>query len=164
MQIMYDNFTINAEMDVNTILAVISHIQLACRHPENKGVSNELAREFALKIQETITPIAPELAEVLASGWDEGPEVSEEEAIRIKQMLLQAKATGYIAGQWITSPFFPGVKLVIGFGLNWNPYLKALVVDCTDEEDNTYSCVPIYDPKTGQWASKIPPVLNMFSR
>jgi len=51
---------------------VLCQLQLALRHPENKGATAEIARNVAMSIQEALCP-EPEsvLAMMAQSGWEE---------------------------------------------------------------------------------------------
>lgn len=49
--------------------SLLSQLQLALRHPENKGPTSDIAREIAGAIQEKIAT-SPALAEVARRGWD----------------------------------------------------------------------------------------------
>jgi hypothetical protein len=60
------------EMDKVTAWCLLSNLQLALRHPGNKGPSSQIARNVAMNIQAAICP-EPEsaLARVAEQGWDE---------------------------------------------------------------------------------------------
>jgi hypothetical protein len=49
--------------------ALFGQLQLALRHPENKGATADIARHFAEQIQKQIAT-TPVLAEVAKRGWD----------------------------------------------------------------------------------------------
>jgi hypothetical protein len=49
--------------------ALFSQLQLALRHPENKGATADIARHFAEVIQKQVAK-TPALAEVAKRGWD----------------------------------------------------------------------------------------------
>jgi hypothetical protein len=49
--------------------ALFSELQLALRHPDNKGSAAEIARHFAAQLQKKVAT-TPALAEVAKRGWD----------------------------------------------------------------------------------------------
>lgn len=49
--------------------ALLSQLQLALRHPENKGATADIGRHFAEVIQKQVA-VTPALAEVAKRGWD----------------------------------------------------------------------------------------------
>jgi len=49
--------------------ALLSQLQLALRHPENKGTTAAIAKHFAEVIQKQVAK-TPALAEVAKRGWD----------------------------------------------------------------------------------------------
>ena len=49
--------------------ALLSQLQLALRHPENKGATADIAKHFAEEIQKKVAT-TPALAEVAKRGWD----------------------------------------------------------------------------------------------
>lgn len=51
--------------------AIMCHLQLALRHPENKGPMSEIARQVAEAIINTIAPPRSALREVAKRGWKE---------------------------------------------------------------------------------------------
>jgi hypothetical protein len=57
------------EMTAIQAWAVLSSIQLACRHPEFTGPTRQMAEEIARQIQEGLAK-TPALAEVAARGWE----------------------------------------------------------------------------------------------
>jgi hypothetical protein len=73
-----------------------------------------------------------------------------------KELAALAKEKGYKSGDWIISDVaFPNTKLRIGYGMIWSETQNALVVGCTDENNEYYTAVPIYMPKTNWWATKV---------
>ena len=50
--------------------AIMSHLQLALRHPENKGPTSQIARQVAERIIETLAPAGSALRTVADRGWD----------------------------------------------------------------------------------------------
>lgn len=61
---------IEITIDPPTALCVIAQIQLAIRHPENRGPSKGIAETFARKLQTALSRDHPELATVMELGWD----------------------------------------------------------------------------------------------
>lgn len=49
--------------------ALFGQLQLALRHPENKGATVDVARHFAKEIEKQVAK-TPVLAEVAKRGWD----------------------------------------------------------------------------------------------
>jgi hypothetical protein len=49
--------------------ALFSQLQLALRHPKNKGATADIAKHFAEVIQKQVA-VTPALAEVAKRGWD----------------------------------------------------------------------------------------------
>jgi hypothetical protein len=49
--------------------ALVSMVQLACRHPENTGPTRQIAESVARRLQEKLS-LTPALTEVLCRGWD----------------------------------------------------------------------------------------------
>lgn len=56
--------------DLSTAFAVVACLQLALRHPENRGVSAKLAEAFAKGIVLNVTQVSPDLGELLDLGFD----------------------------------------------------------------------------------------------
>lgn len=54
-----------------TLFMVFCQLQLAARHPSNKGESALIARNFAMEIQRAVCSIAPELQSICDAGWHE---------------------------------------------------------------------------------------------
>lgn len=50
--------------------ALLSQLQLALRHPENKGTTADVGRHFAKEIERQVAK-TPALAEVARRGWNE---------------------------------------------------------------------------------------------
>lgn len=50
--------------------AIMSHLQLALRHPKNNGPTAEIARQVANQIIETLAPPGSALREVAERGWN----------------------------------------------------------------------------------------------
>lgn len=67
---MDDEITMVVELDSTMALCVIAQIQLASRHPGNKGQSTEIAQKFARGLQVAVTKLHPEVANILEKGWD----------------------------------------------------------------------------------------------
>jgi hypothetical protein len=58
---------IDLSLDRLTALTVIGHIQLALRHPANRGASSVIAREFITRLAERLPPA---MRESVAMGFD----------------------------------------------------------------------------------------------
>lgn len=58
---------------------ILRQLQLALRHPKNKGSTASITRDIAKKI-ESIVAVTPALAEVAKRGWDPQPEIPGEKA------------------------------------------------------------------------------------
>lgn len=52
------------------IWIILSQMQLALRHPENKGASSKMARDIARQLQEIVAPEGA-LKQVAEMGWQE---------------------------------------------------------------------------------------------
>jgi hypothetical protein len=50
--------------------AIMTHIQLALRHPKNKGPTAAMAKEIAQKMIEVLAPPGTALREVADRGWN----------------------------------------------------------------------------------------------
>jgi len=57
-------------LDVITAMVIISQIQLATRHSGNTGPGSEIAKDFAMKLQEMVIAVAPENAPLMEMGWN----------------------------------------------------------------------------------------------
>ena len=57
---------------------LISHIQLALRHPNNTGPSAEIAREIAMNMTEAVCHHVPEAREVIEMGWNPAYDVTDD--------------------------------------------------------------------------------------
>ncbi len=64
------NEIIELEIDCITAVIMISHIQLATRHPKNHGPSSEIAKETARKLQKAVCDVNPGVAELMEFGWN----------------------------------------------------------------------------------------------
>jgi hypothetical protein len=49
---------------------IMAQLQLALRHPQNKGPSSNMVREICNKIIEVVAPPGTALREVADRGWD----------------------------------------------------------------------------------------------
>lgn len=58
------------ETDAVTAWAIMAQIQLALRHPQNKGGTAKIARKVAKDIIDTLAPPGTALREVADRGWD----------------------------------------------------------------------------------------------
>ncbi len=61
---------IKLEIDALTAMCIISHIQLATRHPKNTGPSRQIAEKFARALQERVTYHIPDKAALIEMGWN----------------------------------------------------------------------------------------------
>jgi hypothetical protein len=50
-------------------IVLLSQLQLALRHPENNGVSAEIARDMARRLSAHLSAIDPAIAALIAQGW-----------------------------------------------------------------------------------------------
>lgn len=57
-------------MDVIVASCVIAQIQLATRHPKNTGSSRQIAEAFARELQNIVSRVSPENAELIEKGWN----------------------------------------------------------------------------------------------
>ncbi len=69
---------VNLRLSTLETWVVFSHLQLALRHPENKGLSADIARKVAYRIQSKIAPNGA-LAKVAQRGWSQEYDVEEGE-------------------------------------------------------------------------------------
>lgn len=56
-------------IDYKTAICLIAQIQLASRHPDNKGDSQKIAEHFARQLQKWVSQVKPEDDELIESGW-----------------------------------------------------------------------------------------------
>ena len=70
--------TVRIDIDAFALLCVLSNLQLACRHPGNKGATRPIAEQIGRIFQEAIS-ITPELAALTEAGWREAFDVPVEE-------------------------------------------------------------------------------------
>ena len=68
---------VNLRLSTLETWVVFSHLQLALRHPKNKGPSADIARKVAYRIQSKIAPTGA-LAKVAQRGWSQEYDVVEE--------------------------------------------------------------------------------------
>jgi len=54
---------------------ILTQLQLALRHPENRGVSASIAQDFARLQLEPIAGATPALRELIKLGWDPNHDV-----------------------------------------------------------------------------------------
>ncbi|SRR5579883_1006735 len=60
---------ITLEVDPIYLFVLVGTVQLALRHPGNRGKSAELARQAAISFQQRLGEINPEIAAALEQGW-----------------------------------------------------------------------------------------------
>lgn len=58
------------QTDALTAWCILSHLQLALRHPDNTGPTAQTAREVAEQIIATLTEPGTALRQVAEMGWD----------------------------------------------------------------------------------------------
>lgn len=58
------------DLDWQTTVAIISHLQLALRHPGNKGHTARMVREFVDALITNVSRVEPKLARILRMGDD----------------------------------------------------------------------------------------------
>ncbi|MDX2215465.1 MAG: hypothetical protein SFY66_19535 [Oculatellaceae cyanobacterium bins.114] len=70
---------------------LVGQIQLALRHPQNRGPSADVARDMAIRLQARLGQIHPAIAEALEHGWHPEFDVSDEEfkALQDKQPIFE---------------------------------------------------------------------------
>lgn len=61
---------LSAEIDLEFCLALIGHLQLALRHPANRGPTSELVRKFTHDLIEKLCAKIPACREVCMKGFD----------------------------------------------------------------------------------------------
>jgi hypothetical protein len=64
-----DNPDIILNIDLITAVSVLTHLQLALRHPLANGNSASVARDFGIRLQAIIVKVAPSLEDVFNMGW-----------------------------------------------------------------------------------------------
>lgn len=69
--------TITIEVDLVTALCVIANIQLAGRHPENKGTPKLVGEKFARKLQARVAEVKPGMLTVMEAGWNPALDISD---------------------------------------------------------------------------------------
>ena len=65
----YEPTQITLYMDDLILLSVIGNLQLSLRHPENKGPSSHLTREFISQVTPILARINPEYLSLIEAGW-----------------------------------------------------------------------------------------------
>lgn len=68
-RIQREGFIATLTLELRTALSLITHIQLATRHPGNRGPASEDATLIARAIQGAIALRSPELGRLLEQGW-----------------------------------------------------------------------------------------------
>ena len=58
-------------LDIDGLFAfqIITQIQLALRHPQNRGETSDRTRKFAIDLQNGIVDRVPEIKSILDKGW-----------------------------------------------------------------------------------------------
>ena len=79
-----NNQPIVLEIDGQTLFAVFAQLQLALRHPSNKGETSRVTRNFALKLQEMFCQIEPRAREICDAGWQSELDVDVEPSNEMK--------------------------------------------------------------------------------
>jgi len=62
---------VRLEMNVAQLLVLVSQVQLALRHPNNKGESAAEATAFVRDVQEQLRALDPVFGEVIEHGFDQ---------------------------------------------------------------------------------------------
>lgn len=57
------------QMTLDQAVTLIANIQLACRHPGNRGPSRKIAEAIARVVQDAIAQESPEAGRLLERGW-----------------------------------------------------------------------------------------------
>lgn len=110
---------------------------------------NELIEEIKQNRQKYITITPQEKAKQEHLEYLSWLKENKETSNNLSQL---AKQKGYNHNTIIQTPDFPNTNLRIGYGFVWSDLQEALVIGCTDENNNYYTAVPIYKPKTEWWA------------
>jgi hypothetical protein len=71
LNIRMDRLIPPAQLDLLSAIVLISQIQLAGRHPENKKTKTyALAAQLARRLQAAVVDVEPQLEEILQMGWN----------------------------------------------------------------------------------------------
>lgn len=70
-----DPQTVAVEMSKVEAFMLLGQLQLALRHPHNRGPSSDVARGVARSIQEALSRGDPVLARLAEMGWDPAHDV-----------------------------------------------------------------------------------------
>lgn len=74
-----DTRTIEMVTTPARLFILISHLQLALRHPANNGSSSHLVREIAENMAEVVCKFHPGARELIDQGWDSQYDMTREE-------------------------------------------------------------------------------------
>ena len=72
--------TIAVSMEWTQLTTLIAHVQLALRHPDNKGWSSRTARKWCERVIAWIRTLEPDLAEALELGFHPEHDVKRDSA------------------------------------------------------------------------------------
>ena len=72
---------VNLSIDGITAFMIIAHLQLALRHPGNRGDSSEEVRSIVIYIQNQLQTRVPEIKSLLDKGWHPEFDISTNERI-----------------------------------------------------------------------------------
>jgi hypothetical protein len=61
---------VKVDVDVATMMSVVANLQLAARHPQNRGLAHEAAKAFVDQAERQLAALDPVFAEVIARGRD----------------------------------------------------------------------------------------------
>jgi hypothetical protein len=78
-QVMKEAGPITLELDPIYLFVLVGTVQLALRHPGNRGQSSEMAREAAIAFQQRLGELDPTIAAALEQGWHPEFDVTSEE-------------------------------------------------------------------------------------
>jgi len=62
---------INLTLEPGSVITIIAQLQLALRHPGNRGRSADNARRIARTLQDILAQQDPEIGRYLEKGWHE---------------------------------------------------------------------------------------------
>lgn len=71
------NIPVNIEIDGLMTFMLISQLQLALRHPSNRGGTSEDIRQFTVQLQNQLAKRSPAIKSILEKGWHPEFDVSE---------------------------------------------------------------------------------------
>lgn len=67
----YDGDRISLAIDPRQLFMIISHLQLALRHPDNTGESAIAVRAMTERLIDILAQVVPETRPILEMGWNE---------------------------------------------------------------------------------------------